>query len=316
MNTNDIHPDFMKFKSLNAPLYPAVLPAINFFLRRVFNAAKVPADVVQTRHKIKGIQGNSIPISIFEPEKRTARLPCLVYCHGGAFAMFASLHHKALACHYALKTPCKVAFVDYRLLPKNVFPAGLEDCYTALQWVRKHAETLGIDKNRIAIAGDSAGGALAAGVCLMSRDRSTPMPCFQMLVYPVTDQRQNTASMKEFSDTPLWNSKLNTKMWNMYLKNVRLTERDYASPAEAASLADMPPTYIEVAQHDCLRDEGIDFEKRLRQSGVPTQFLQSKGTVHGFEIARKNPVVQECINNRIAALQRAFDNNADKTSVG
>lgn len=306
MDKYNIHPDFMKYKNVKPPMNPAVLPLINFFMTQSLNKVKMPDGLIEIKHKITGYQGAAIKVSIFEPAGQISPVPCLVYFHGGAFAIQAASYHKRLACDYALKTPCKVAFVDYRLLPKNVFPVGLEDCYSAFCWIQEHAESLGIDKSRIAVGGDSAGGALSAGVCLLARDRKIPRPCFQMLIYPVVDQRQTGNSMKEFVDTPLWNSELNLKMWRMYLKNGLSAKKEYASPAEAASLEGMPPSYIEVAEYDCLRDEGIAFAKALENSGVATELYQTQRTVHGFEIAENNEIIRESVTRRVEKLQTAF----------
>jgi len=306
MEKYNIHPDFMKYKHIKPPMHPIALPFVNFFMTYILSKVSIPNGLIEIKHRIAGYQGGVIHVSIFEPVGHTLPLPCLVYFHGGAFALQAAPHHKKLACDYALRTPCKVIFVDYRLLPKNPFPVGLEDCYAAYCWVREHSKGLGIDQNRIAVGGDSAGGALAAGVCLLAKDRGIQMPCFQMLIYPVTDEQQTTRSIKDFADTPMWNSKLNAIMWRMYLKNGFQEKRMYASPAQAHSLQGMPPTYIEVADYDCLRDEGIEFCEKLKSSGVITELYQTQRTVHGFEIAENNEAVRKCINLRIKKLQEAF----------
>ena len=124
--------------------------------------------------------------------------------------------------------------------------------------------------------------------------------------YPVTDEGQNTPSMKQFADTPLWNSKLNAKMWKMYLKGVPPLQRKNASPAAASSFAGIPPTYVEVSEYDCLRDEGIAFAMALQENRIATQLYQTKGTVHGFEIAEQNEIALESVARRIKALKEAF----------
>lgn len=225
MDQYNIHPDFLKYK-ITPPLNPAFLPAVQFFMKRMQDMVKIPEGLKETRRKIPGYQDAPVGISIFEPEKGREPLPALVYFHGGAFALQSAPCHKKLSCSYALNTPCKVVSVDYRLLPENTFPIGLEDCFAAYRWVLENAAQLGISPNRIAVGGDSAGGALSAGVCLLARDRGIPVPCFQMLIYPVMDERQNSASMKKYNDTPLWNSRLNAKMWKMYLKDGLPVERD------------------------------------------------------------------------------------------
>lgn len=132
----------------------------------------------------------------YDPLAHATRAEALTL-HEGAFVLKAAPAHIHWVCEYASKTPCLVVFVDYRLAPKYAFPFGVEDCYAAFEWVCNHADALGIDKSRIAIGGDSAGGALAAAVTLMARDRQAPPICYQMLLYPVTDARQTTESITQ-----------------------------------------------------------------------------------------------------------------------
>lgn len=307
MSKYNIHADFKKYEKIQLPLSPWVLPLLNGVISAGFNMVKLPQGVKSTKHTIPGYQGGLIEINIYEPINIQKNAPCLVYLHGGGFVLKASPYLKTLVCTYALNTPCKVVYVDYRLAPKHPFPVGVEDCYAAFEWVHKHADELGIDKMRIAIGGDSAGGNLAAAVNLMALDRSTPLACFQMLIYPVTDARQQTESIKKYIDTPLWNSRQTEKMWKLYLKDGLPENRKYASPMEAASLENMPASYIEVAEFDCLRDEGINFAEALQKSGVQVELNKTTGTIHGFEIAEKSELVHQIIEKRITVLQKAFD---------
>ena len=306
MTKYEIHHDFKKFENIKPILSPIFLPFINFITLLGFNKTAVHPDIVETKMTIPGYRYRTIDVITYKPKNIEPGAPCLVYFHGGAFALKAAPAHKTLLCEYSIKTPCKVVFVDYRLAPKHPFPIGVEDCYAAVEWVYKSAELLGIDRNHIAVGGDSAGGALAAGVCLMARERKAPRICFQMLIYPVTDARQNTRSIKEYIDTPIWNSKLNEKMWQMYLKNEFKCPREYASPAEASNLENLPDAYVEVAEYDCLRDEGINYAKALYKSGSEVELNLTKGAVHGFDIALKSEVVRKCIIKRTDALRKAF----------
>jgi acetyl esterase/lipase len=230
-----------------------------------------------------------------------------VYFHGGGFALKAAPYHKRLMQAYALGAFCKVVFADYRLTPKHTFPAAFEDCCAAFEWVYANSEKLGIDRDRISIGGDSAGGALAASVCMMLRDRSHPVKIrLQLLVYPVTDAQQNTDSMKRYTDTPLWNSRLNEKMWRMYLNGGEAKRLEFASPAEAKSFNDLPPAYIETAEFDCLHDEGVAFAESLRNGGVEVELFQTEGTVHGYDVVLDSDVTRASIKRRIDALKRSF----------
>jgi acetyl esterase/lipase len=301
-----IHPDFKKYEKINTPIVERLLPLMNSVIARSFNKRQPEPGVREIRKIISGYQNEPIGIIIYEPEAAKDPLPCLIYLHGGAFVLKSAAFHKRLICDYASQTPCKVIFVDYRLAPKYPFPVAVEDCYAALNWAVQNAREIGIDPQRIAVGGDSAGGALAVALCLMARDRSALEICFQMLVYPVTDARLKTQSMKEYIDTPLWNARQNEKMWKLYLKDGCPLERSYASPMEAASFRDLPPAYVEVAEFDCLRDEGILFAKTLKENGVSVELNQTEGTIHGFEIAEDSEIVRQSLKLRVEALQKAF----------
>lgn len=306
MSKYNIHTDFAKYEKVLLPMAPVLFPLLNPLIAGGFEMVKPSEGVQVTKRKIQGYQGALIEITLFTPPELSKNAPCLVYLHGGAFVLKAAPYMKTLVCKYAAQTPCKVVYVDYRLAPKFAFPVGVEDCYAAFDWVHQNADELGIDKARIAIGGDSAGGALASAVNLMARDRGTATACFQMLIYPVTDARMSTDSIKKFTDTPMWNSKQTEKMWKLYLKDGLPIKREYASPMEAASLVKMPATYVEVAEFDCLRDEGIDFASALQKSDVQVELNETQGTVHGFEIAESSELVHQILRKRIETLKKAF----------
>ena len=168
--------------------------------------------------------------------------------------------------------------------------------------VKDNFEKLGIDKNKIGIGGDSAGGNLAASVTIMLKDRKQQLPVGAMLIYPVMDRRMKTESMKRYTDTPVWNAKLSKMMWKAYLKDTNADVK-YASPMEAESLSFFPRTYIEVAEYDCLHDEGMDFSDRLQQEGVKVELHEEKGTCHGFEMALKSTILKNAMERRVNWLK-------------
>ena len=200
---------------------------------------------------------------------------------------------------YARELKCKVVLPDDRLLPKYRYPLAIEDCYNAYMWILQNAEDLDINKEKIIMTGDSAGGNIAAVVTLMLHDRSQPLPKGAMLIYPVLDKRMNTNSMKRFTDTPIWDSNCDKLFWNMYLDNQDESQIKYASISEIESLGFFPPTYIEVAEFDCLHDEGIEFAEKLKIQGIPVELHDMKGTCHGYETATKSSIVKKCMDWRI-----------------
>ncbi|WKY48680.1 alpha/beta hydrolase [Eubacteriaceae bacterium ES3] len=305
--------DFEKYEKLKTPINRLLLPFMNMILESSYNNRKTAEGVKEEIVRIDGYLNEKIEIRIYQPEDIKEDLPCLIYMHGGAFVLKSAAFHKQLICEYVKTTPCKVIFVDYRLAPRHVFPVALEDCYKALEWTIENGMKYGIDINRIAVGGDSAGGALAAGVCQLARDRKGPQILFQMLIYPVIDSRLITDSMKNFVDTPLWNARQNKKMWKLYLGKKTGHPTLNVSPMEAESLENLPPAYVEVADFDCLRDEGIHYARALQEQGACVELNQTRGTIHGFEIAEDSDIVKKSIDRRVRLLKHFFYNSFKRT---
>ncbi len=258
------------------------------------------------KEHLRSCDGKEIEVLVFDPYGIEEPSPCLVYYHGGGFFFGGAGYHYTLAKQYALNTPCKVIFVQYRLAPKHPHPIPAEDCYAALRWTFSNAEKLNVDKKKIAVGGDSAGGALAAAVCHMARDRGTEMPCFQLLIYPVTDRRMQTESNRRYTDTPMWNANLSVRMWQGYVQDENPPDIAYASPMEASSFAGLPKAYVETAEFDCLHDEGIAYGEALRAAGVEVALNETGGTMHGFDIAEQAPTAKAAVGERIGYMQRSF----------
>ena len=255
------------------------------------------------RQTIPGYEGDSIEVFLMEPRDVETH-HALVYYHGGGFMLEGADYHYQNAKQYALRTPCKVIFVQYRRAPKHPFPIPTEDCYEALRWTIEHSADLGIHK--IAVGGDSAGGCLAAAVCLMARDRGLCQPVFQLLIYPFTDCTLESDSNRRFTDTPMWNSRLSRLMLAGYLPDGQTPDRVYASPIEAQDHAGLPAAYIETAEFDCLHDDGIGYGKKLREAGVPVELNETQGTMHGFDIAQDAPTTREAVEARVRYMREHF----------
>ncbi|MBE6952133.1 MAG: alpha/beta hydrolase [Ruminococcaceae bacterium] len=259
------------------------------------------------RYLIKSYDNEKIECFLLSPRTAEKDAPCLIYLHGGGFVLAAAGYHYKNAMRYAKEVGCKVVFVNYRLAPKSPHPIFFEDCYAAVCWTYKHASALGIDPTRIGIGGDSAGSALAVGVCMMARDREHPIRfAFQMLPYPFLDARNNSASCKRFTDTPMWNSKLSSRIAPMTCADRTRPDYVYYSPVEASSLAGLPPAYIETAEFDCLHDDGILYAQKLREAGITVELNETVGTMHGFDIMQKAKTTQAALRTRIAFMRRAF----------
>lgn len=258
-----------------------------------------------TTHEIVSYDGGKITCFVMSPKNLSEKAPCLVYLHGGGFVLEAAEHHYGNAVRYAKEVGCRVVFPLYRLAPQHPFPAFFEDCYAAFAWAYDHAGELGIDTAHMGIGGDSAGSTLAVGVCLMAQERKHPVKFrFQMLPYPFLDARNDSASAKRFTDTPMWNSSLSARIGPMTRVDKAHPNYVWYSPVEAESFAGLPPAYIETAEFDCLHDDGILYGTLLRENGIDVTLNETKGTMHGFDIATKAPTTLAAMEARIKFMQR------------
>lgn len=301
-----VHPDFKKWENTYPVIHKAVLPVMQKLMGQLVSRERSSAEIAVAEETVPVGNGSTVRALLYTPAGTGENAPCLVYFHGGGFVFPAAPHHFSLAREYALRTPCKVLFVNYRLAPKYPFPAAPEDCFAAYCRVLAEAGRLSVDPSRVAVAGDSAGGGLAAAVCLMARERGRAMPCGQMLLYPFTGRNPQTASMKKYTDTPMCSSRDIEKYTALYIRNPTSGKREYASPIDAGSFGGLPEAYIETAEFDCLRDGGILYAERLREYGVPAELHNTEGTIHGFDIALSSGIVRACVGRRILFLKRIF----------
>ncbi len=297
----EIDHELKKITRLKIPENLKIFPIMNFFVS--LSRCRSDRKVSVSSYKTPGYHNAALKTLVIEPNNSEGKLPCIVFFHGGGFMLKASFAHYKLAKMYAEELPCKVVLTDYRLSPKFQFPVPAEDCFQTYQWVLDHTAMLNIDPDKIMIAGDSAGGNLALAVTLMARDRGTRIPDAQLLIYPATDRRMITESMKKYVDTPVWNANLTKIIWRAYLGDQHPEKIEYASPIEAESFEGFPPTYIEVAQYDALHDEGVCLYNRLQEQNIACELHEIMGTCHGFETALQSNMLRDCMNNRIAWLK-------------
>ncbi|MFP3463884.1 alpha/beta hydrolase [Leifsonia sp. SIMBA_070] len=231
---------------------------------------------------ITAVDGTEIGVRIYTPNFSRGVKAGVVYFHGGAFVVGDLDYEHARCLRYAADAGCVVVSVDYRLAPEHKFPLGLEDCYSGLVWTYQNARDINVDPARIAVAGASAGGCLAAAVALLARDRGGPPIALQILLYPVLDDRMGTPSMLAFNDTPVWNNVSNAEMWKHYLA-LPEDASIYAAPGRAEDLSDLPSAYILAVELDPLRDEALDYATRLLAAGVKVELHHVAGAYHGFD---------------------------------
>ncbi|SFQ62764.1 alpha/beta hydrolase [Amycolatopsis rubida] len=266
---------------------------------------------VRTREdSVPGPEGApDVPVRVYTPD-RVATNALVFDIHGGGFALGDLEVDHAANVGLARDLGVVIVSVEYRLAPENPYPAGLEDCYAALEWSVKHANELGIDPEKTVLYGVSAGGGLAAALALLARDRGGPAIAFQFLAVPELDDRLETGSMRRFADTPIWHRGAAEASWDYYLggpgKRGGSDVPVYAAPARAADLSGLPPAYVSVMEFDPLRDEGIAYAQSLLAAGVPTELHLFPGTFHGSGVLQHTTVSRREAAERRAVLARVL----------
>ncbi len=233
-------------------------------------------------HAVEDQLAGDVPVRIYRPGPER-NLPCLVYFHGGGWVIGDIETHDAVCRGLATETRCVVIATGYRLAPEHPFPAPLEDCCNVTDWVASHATDLGIDRDRIAVGGDSAGGNLAACVCLAAKQDGGPALIHQLLIYPVTDTDLGTSSYMSNGDGYMLTKAGMAWFFKHYLGDDpgnRTNPR--VAPLRASDLRDLPSATIITAEFDPLRDEGEAYGARLRAAGVDTMVQRFDGMIHGF----------------------------------
>jgi acetyl esterase/lipase len=226
-----------------------------------------------------------VVVRVHRPKGISETLPCIYSIHGGGYILGSYAMDDARFDRYCTLFPCVGVSVEYRLAPETPYPGPLEDCYAGLQWTYEHSHELGVDADRIGIAGISAGGGLAAALALLARDRGEVPLSFQLLECPMIDDRQVTSS-SQLDGLPIWSRDSNEFGWRSYLGDLYGTGDIpiYAAPTRAADLSGLPPALVIVGGADGFRDEDIDYALRLNQSSVPTELHVLPGAPHGVQM--------------------------------
>lgn len=219
---------------------------------------------------------------LITPNKLTSNA-IILYLHGGGFCFKGSESHADICVRYANEVGCKLLYVEYRLAHNTPYPTPENDCILMYKYLINNAEKLGVSSQKIIVAGDSAGGNLALGVFYNAVNENITKPYALMLVYPVVDNLMQTESMRNFTDTPMWNAVLNEAMWKVYLPTDSAKELFKKNHVEANLYTEFPITYIESAEFDCLRDEALDLANKLQTAGINPTINETKGTMHGYD---------------------------------
>lgn len=251
-----------------------------------------------------------VPVRIYAPAERSAPLPGLLYLHGGAYVLGGLWTGDSAARGLVERAGVIVVAVDYRLAPEHPYPAGLDDSYAALTWAAEKGAEYGIDRERLGVLGESAGGGLAAALSLLARDRRGPSLIAQFLDAPTIDDRLDTPSMTALPDTPTWQAVNSPHSWRYYLEGTAepggADVPTYAAPARAAvtDLAGLPPAFVTAYQIDPTRDEGLDYARLLVRAGVPTEIHHYSHAFHGAHVIPGTAIGTRMIDDRVEAIRR------------
>ncbi|WP_068070489.1 alpha/beta hydrolase [Novosphingobium lentum] len=306
---------------------PALLPLIDSFPPMVLSDQTLPLIRAALPAMVKAVPLPDLPVAVSDvmvaadggqrsvrcmmlrPAAMAANAPAILHMHGGGHVLGMPEMNAGQLMQWADALGCLILSVDYRLAPETRFPGALEDCYAALGWLHDEADRLGIDRTRIAVSGESAGGALAAGLALYARDRGEFAICFQHLEQPRLDDRTATsADPNPYTGEFVWTRESSHYCWIAQLGKEPGGDgtSPYAAPSRATDLTRLSRAFIGVGTLDLFVDECLDYAHRLIRSGVPTELHVYPGCMHGFGMARESVPARRAQADNLAAFRSAF----------
>jgi acetyl esterase/lipase len=279
------------FAALNSETLPLIRPYATAPIEPLLEGR-----AVQRREEtVRTIDGAVLPITVISPAEPTGLAPAVLWLHGGGMVMGDRFSQIDIPLDWLDAFGAVVVSVDYRLAPEATGTTLVDDGYAALQWLAEHADDLGIDPERLIVAGTSAGGGIAAGVTLLARDRNTPTIAAQVLICPMLDHRGETTSTQQYPAPGVWSRESNEFAWNAVLgDSIRDQVPAYVSPAIAADLSGLPTTYIDAGSAEVFRDEDQQYASGIWAAGGQAELHIWAGGTHGFDAM-----------NPTAALSRA-----------
>nr|UZH23230.1 hypothetical protein [myxobacterium MSr12020] len=309
--SSTFHPDLRRAARFipRVTLSPRLLSVMRLLMRFV-PAQRVPREVSVHDVMVPGPTGApAVRVRIYRPATLARPAPALLWIHGGGYVLGAAEMDDLLCASNALDLGIVIASVDYRLAPAHPFPAPLEDCYAALRWLSAQSSSLGVAPDRIAIGGASAGGGLTAALAQLARDREEVQPVFQLLIYPMLDDRTATRTDIDGTNHRAWNQGSNVFGWTSYLGGApgRPDVPAHAAAARREDLSGLPPAWMGVGTHDLFHDEDLAYAQRLKACGVPCEVVVVPGAFHGFDLISPDAVVSRDFRaGYLAALRRAL----------
>lgn len=268
-----------------------------------------PAVIVD---KIIEVDGNKISLNIIRPNADIKPLPVVMYFHGGGWVLGDFKTHERLLRELSNAANAAIVFVNYSPAPEAKYPTQINEAYAATQWISENGKSLNLDASKLAVAGDSVGANMAIAVTLLAKEKKSPKIDLQVLFYPVTDAKFDTASYKQFADGPWLTKKAMEWFWDAYLPNKDDANKITASPLKATlkDLEGLPPALIITDQNDVLRDEGEAYANKLMEAGVPVTAVRYLGTIHDFVMLNalaQTPAAKAAINQAGRTLWWTFN---------
>ncbi len=289
-NDPDIGPAVRKFlvklDKNSSPFWELPQPKPQDILTALQNETKVDMSGVTTTEQSLTVDGRDVKLIVMKPDHMEGRPGVILFLHGGVWIVGNFENHKRLVRDIVVESGQPAVFLQYTSLPEAKYPVQMNQAYAALEWTAKHAEELGADPSRIAVAGNSVGGDMTAALTLMAKDRNGPKISYQVLLWPATNAGVDTCSYEEFANDRFLTRSFMKYGWDLYAPTKAERDNPYVSPLRASldHLSALPPTLVITDENDVLRDEGEAYAHRLQDAGVPTVSTRYDGTIHDFGV--------------------------------
>ena len=269
---------------------------------------KVDVSGIKVADKIIEVDGQSIQLKVVRPADAKGELPVFMFFHGGGWVLGDYPTHERLVHDLVVGSGAAAVYVDYTPSPEAKYPTAINQAYAATQWVAQNGAQIGVDGKRLAVAGNSVGGNMAAVVSLMAKDKGTPAIKFQLLMWPVTDANFNNASYNQFADGHFLSKSLMQWFWDSYTTDPKQRAEIYAAPLQASveQLKGLPSALVQTAEFDVLRDEGEAYARKLDAAGVKVTSVRYNGMIHDFgllNVISQIPGTQSAMQQAAAALK-------------
>jgi acetyl esterase len=305
----------------SSPFWELPQPQPQEILTELQNKTPVDMSGVTTVKKAITQDGRTIKLYIMTPRQTAGKPGILFFVHGGVWIVGNFENHQRLLRDLVVGSGQVGAFVEYTPLPEAKYPTQFDESYAALEWVTAHADELGADGSRIAIAGNSVGGDMTAALTLMAKDRNGPKIAYQVLLIPATDASVDTNSYREFGTGRFLSRAFMKYGWDLYAPDQKTRDNPYVSPLRAskAELKGLPPALVITAENDPLRDEGEAYAHKLMDAGVPVIATRYVGMIHDFvtlNALRKVPGVEAALGQASDAIRDALKSSPGSRAVG